>query len=370
MFSTLVTLLVLFNQVLLNHLAQSAIEHSSERLQAAIGSMCELRKLYDEHKDTHGHSRPANEEYGRMKLFLEEIKEILEMRSNKDITWDVGLHFMADMSDTEKASMRGTVSQSNTTAKTLQNTEILESKLSVFNTPEKFDEWRNNDMIGPSHQQKKGSCWAHSAVVPLEAQLAFYKGTFRQLSVQELYRCTYRDKLLNDGGVTKHGWQHIINDKRLGYWADSPEKTDSWLSILWRDNCKDYQKTPNALDGYKIASYGKVLDEEDLRNKVACIGPVTFGIDSRNTKLDNYMGGTFKPIAADCRIMDHAMVVVGYTRWVYIIKNSWGRRWGEDGYLMLSRKGPECQMFLRAEYVILEPTIGTAKVCKWDQLSP
>ena len=370
MFSTLVTLLVLFNQVLLNHLALSAIEHSSERLQGAIGSMCELRKLYDEHKETHGHSRPANEEYGRMKLFLEEIKEILEMRSNKDITWDVGLHFMADMSDTEKASMRGTVSKSNTTAKTLQNSANLETKLSRFNTPNEFDKWRTNGMIGPIHDQKKGSCWAHAAVVPLEAQLAFYKKTFQQLSVQELYRCTYFDRIRDEGGRTEDAWGYVYDDNRLGYWADSPEKKDSWYTIPWRDNCKDYQKTPNALAGYGTDQYiFRVLDEGALRRQIACIGPVTIGMDTKNTRIDKYKGGIFKPIAADCKQIDHAMVVVGYTRMAFIIRNTWGKNWGEDGYLMFDRNG-DCQLFERAEYVKLKPTNGAAKVCKWDPLSP
>ena len=371
MFSTLVTVLVLFNQVLQNHLALSAIEHSSERLQAAVGSMCELRKLYDEHKETHGHSRPANEEYGRMKLFLEEIKEILEMRSNKDITWDVGLHFMADMSDTEKASMRGTVSQSNTTAKTLQNTEKLESTLSVFNTPNEFDKWRTNGMIGPIHKQKKGSCWAHAAVVTLEAQLAFYKGTFQQLSVQELYRCTYFDRLLGEGGRTDQAWEYVLSDERLGYWADSPEKKDSWYTIPWRDNCKDYMKTPNALDGYGISqTIYKVQNEKNLRTRIACIGPVAINMDTFHTRLDKYKSGIFTPKLKNCIKVDHAMVAVGYTKEAFIIRNSWGKEWGEDGYFRFDRKATACQLFHRAEYVKLEPKNGAAKVCKWDPLSP
>ena len=368
MFSTLVTVLVLFNQVLQNHLALSAIEHSSERLQAAVGSMCELRKLYDEHKETHGHSWPANEEYGRMKLFLEEIKEILEMRSNKDITWDVGLHFMADMSDTEKASMRGTVSQSNTTAKTLQNTANQETKLSGFNmayTPDEFDEWRKNGMIGPIHEQKKGSCWAHAAVVPLEAQLAFYKDTFRQLSVQELYRCTYRDRFRDIGGHCMDGFDYVSYAGRLGYWDDSPERTDNWYTRPWRDSCNDYQKTPTALDGFHLTSFSSVQHEGDLIEKIVCIGPVSVTIDTKHSQMSKYKGGLFT--AQNCKQSDHAMVVVGYTHTAYIIRNSWGKRWGENGYVMFDRKGPPCEMFSDAFFAKLEPKDGKKEVnCRWE----
>ena len=100
--------------------------------------------------------------------------------------------------------------------------------------PDEFDEWRKNDMVGPVHEQIKGSCWAHAAVVALEAQLAFYKKTFRQLSVEELYRCAYNDRFFDSGGDPDKAWDYVHYDKRLGYWDDSPETSDSWYKLPWR----------------------------------------------------------------------------------------------------------------------------------------
>lgn len=39
----------------------------------------------------------------------------------------------------------------------------------------------------------------------------------------------------------------------------------------------------------------------------------------------------------------HAVVIVGYTKDHYIVKNSWGTGWGESGFFNVQRTGPsEC----------------------------
>ena len=35
--------------------------------------------------------------------------------------------------------------------------------------------------------------------------------------------------------------------------------------------------------------------------------------------------------------IDHAVLVVGYTNSTWILKNQWGRSWGESGYMRLTR---------------------------------
>ena len=38
-------------------------------------------------------------------------------------------------------------------------------------------------------------------------------------------------------------------------------------------------------------------------------------------------------------MIDHAILAVGYgqedNKWYYIVKNSWGSSWGEDGYIRI-----------------------------------
>lgn len=73
-------------------------------------------------------------------------------------------------------------------------------------------------------------------------------------------------------------------------------------------------------------------------------GPVSVGINGNDIKL--YGGGIFdKP---DCsKVLNHAVLAVGYgakdKQEYWIVKNSWSKKWGEEGYIYMSRnKDKQC----------------------------
>lgn len=50
--------------------------------------------------------------------------------------------------------------------------------------------------------------------------------------------------------------------------------------------------------------------------------------------------------------INHGVILVGYTEDAYIIKNSWGEGWGDQGYAYISRLSSEnCQITAAAHYV-------------------
>ena len=341
--SNLLTTLVLLNQVIL--LISSTFLHSDERLQSAVGSSCALRKLYNEHKETHlqEHTRPPSNEKDRLNLFLKEIKAILELRANTEIKWKVGLNFMADFTEKEHDSLKGTGKNTSISDKNIQSYFEKNAKRSVFTAPEEFDEWRNNGMIGKVHNQKKGSCWAHAAVVPLEAQLAFYKGKLQRLSVEELYNCVYVGKVPN-GGYPREAFDYVQASGRLGTWEESKETYEFPIPIF-KTKCKGYDKKANALEGYHITSNSWVASPQVLEEKLVCVGPVTISMGGY-ALTKHYKSGIFTVLKDKwCEKIDHSMAIVGYNKDAYIIRNSWGTSWGEEGYLYFNRKGPFCSYF-------------------------
>ncbi|VEN36267.1 unnamed protein product, partial [Callosobruchus maculatus] len=70
-------------------------------------------------------------------------------------------------------------------------------------------------------------------------------------------------------------------------------------------------------------------------------GPVSVGVDASSFAL--YGGGVFNPKFCSAIHLNHAVLAVGYGsedgrgRDFWIVKNSWGTGWGEDGYIRMIR---------------------------------
>lgn len=91
--------------------------------------------------------------------------------------------------------------------------------------------------------------------------------------------------------------------------------------------------------GVEVLNF-KVVDlnvEASLETLLMRYGPVPVAVDSSGWV--NYHGG----IMHECgKVPDHAVLVVGYTQKYWIVKNTMGPKWGENGYAKISRSGNVC----------------------------
>lgn len=95
-------------------------------------------------------------------------------------------------------------------------------------------------------------------------------------------------------------------------------------------------------------------DERSLEQAVAKFGPICVCIDAR--QLQFYKHGIVKQITS--LIPNHAVLLVGYggvgDDKYWIIKNSWGATWGENGYLRLARHVNACNITFNCVVPILK----------------
>lgn len=86
---------------------------------------------------------------------------------------------------------------------------------------------------------------------------------------------------------------------------------------------------------------------------VATIGPVAVSINASPTSFQLYSEGIYDDPQCQSTVVNHAMVVVGYTKDYWILKNWWGTKWGEDGYMKLKKNVNMCGVSNFAAYVVV-----------------
>lgn len=105
-------------------------------------------------------------------------------------------------------------------------------------------------------------------------------------------------------------------------------------------------KCKNMRSNVKITTFQPIdQNEAAVKDAVCRFGPVPCVIDGGSEKFEFYHGGIFRDPHCSTKPSDgnHAMLIVGYgtdseTQEPYwLVKNSYGVDWGEDGYVRILR---------------------------------
>lgn len=107
----------------------------------------------------------------------------------------------------------------------------------------------------------------------------------------------------------------------------------------------------------ELARYNETL----LKVAVATVGPISVAIDANHNSFFSYSSGVYneKACSSKDRNLDHAVLVVGYGTTdknvdYWIVKNSWGPEWGNEGYIWMSRNNKnQCGITDAAIYPIV-----------------
>ena len=209
-------------------------------------------------------------------------------------------------------------------------------------------DWRDHGIVGAVRNQGQcGSCWAHAAVETIESLVAQKTEKLVELSVQSLVSCDKVDSGCS-GGLPDNAYTFV---RRHGLPA---EDNYPYTSGSGGDDgsCHDtsvYAVSPATVTGFKDVPQN---DEEVLRSVIS-EHPVSVAVDA--TKWQFYHGGVFNH--EDCgKRLNHAVQIVGYNQdgKYYIVRNSWGTTYGEDGYIRVVMDHDMCGISQSASF----PTIA------------
>jgi C1A family cysteine protease len=221
--------------------------------------------------------------------------------------------------------------------------------------PSHFD-WRNNNgqnWVTPVKDQGScGSCWAFSAVGAVEPQYRISLGDSTldiDLSEQYLVSCSYAGSC--SGGDTATALAIIKNQGIPDEACFSYTGSDSPCS----SKCSDYSTRLKKIDstGYvtsDIATIEEYLVEKGPLSAAMGIGSDYGGYFDSNGIYRSTIHTGF----------NHAVVIVGYdqTGGYWIVKNSWGTGWGDNGYFKVGFG--ECAIESYVYYASLNPGVPPA----------
>merc|ERR1712012_578223 len=95
------------------------------------------------------------------------------------------------------------------------------------------------------------------------------------------------------------------------------------------------------------------------KEAVATKGPVSVGICAKSETFQKYTHGVFDDnTCCDWQNLNHAVLIVGYGtdengKDYWLVKNEWGSKWGDNGYIKIERNKDICGISRFASYPLV-----------------
>ncbi|MBR1610884.1 MAG: Ig-like domain repeat protein, partial [Methanobrevibacter sp.] len=206
-------------------------------------------------------------------------------------------------------------------------------------------------------QQAGGNCWAFAGIAALES--CIYKATGKSIDLSEenvknlieLYSAYGWKEDTNEGGHSEMTWGNLI----------------SWIGPVLEDDDKydDYSTLSTLLDAvmhvqnvYYMPARANALDNDAIKKAIMDYGAISVLMYADFNSPLNFDEKTASYFLATSTkgYANHAVTVVGWddnydrdnfpmgsmadSNGAWIVKNSWGEDWGDDGYFYVSYYDP------------------------------
>lgn len=328
--------------------------HSKESLELSAREMKSEVLFENFVKKYHRRYTSDLEHEMRHRIFKKNLHKIDMLNKKEQGTAKYGITPFADLSEKEYLRKTGLVMRHHHENE-IRNPTADIPDIDVKDLPTEFDWTEKNAVTSVKNQGNCGSCWSFSVTGNIEGLHAIKSGKLEAYSEQELLDCDTTDNACN-GGYMDDAFKAIEKIGGLELEDQYPYQAKKQKKCL-------YNSTMSRVKVKGVVDMPKG-DEVAIQKYLVANGPISIGINA--AAMQFYRGGVSHPWKILCRKsdLDHGVLLVGYgiksyplfnkTLPYWKIKNSWGPKWGEQGYYRIYRGDNSCGVAEMASSAVLE----------------
>ncbi|XP_028157334.1 digestive cysteine proteinase 2-like [Ostrinia furnacalis] len=288
-------------------------------------------------------------EHEMRKTIFRKNMRLVSHTNRKNLGYKLAINQFADRTEAEMVKHKGLQARPKGKVGTVPfpYTEAELEELAQ-NLPKEYDT-RMYGLVTPvKNQESCGSCWTFGTTASMEGAVARSTGKLVTLSNQALVDCAWAFGAAGcDGGTDNAAYEWMMSfglptEAEYGQYTN----TDGFCHI------------ENMTTTFPIRGFTDVSPYSINALKVAVInhGPLSVSVNA-NDAFSLYSSGIFYDASCSPSVLNHEVTLVGYgeengqTFW--ILKNSWGRKWGVDGYMQISTLDNTCGVTAEPTYVVI-----------------
>jgi len=227
----------------------------------------------------------------------------------------------------------------------------------------KWDGRDHKEVTSVKDQGSCGSCWSFGAGAAIEGAMCrkgmYNCNSWHGVSTQQLVDCASSNSALNPYG--NNGCNGGFQSNALRYVFDFAHGIDSWdyYSYTGKQGTCKYSSSRSV---GTIKSCGRLGSSGSQNNMCATLqnkGITTVAIDASGAAFQLYNGGVYTGGSCSSKRLNHAVTAIAFGTTggtnSLTIKNSWGKSWGDSGYVHFARDGKTntCGVYSEGQYAIV-----------------
>jgi len=279
----------------------------------------EYQFLFTRFVAEHNKQYSSSEFFNRYNIFKNNV-DYIRSENNKNNSYELGMNSFGDLTQNEFKSIVVGGCFAGQQARSVATPPSGRAPQPV--------NWQAQGKVQKvKNQGQCGSCWAFSAIGALESAAAIAGSPLTDQSEQQLVDCAGAEGNQGcNGGLMNQAFDYLLK-----FGGSVP--TTAYPYTARDGSCKAKAADINV----KFSKHDELPANEDALGEHLQKGPVSVAIEADQSIFQFYKSGV---LDGNCgKNLDHGVLAVGFqsdsSTGYWIVKNSWGTGWGNQGYVWI-----------------------------------